>query len=121
MEVTPYDRGVNRYTDADQAADLNASSFDERQTMEHNIHGVTDAIEETDEFVDQKIEELSAALVRIAVSRKVRRIWLRLCNLRLLGIDLYIFRLFGRRDWMSRGQLNLLSIGFELKRLLFWR
>jgi len=43
-------------TDAELAAEMNALSFEQRQAMEEDIHGVSDVIEETPEFVKGKIK-----------------------------------------------------------------
>jgi len=50
------------YTDKDLAADMNALTFAERQAMEEDIHGVSDVIEETPDFVIEKIEAMKVAL-----------------------------------------------------------
>jgi len=53
---------LNAYTDADLAADLNALTFAERQAMEADIHGVNEVIQETPEFISEKIEKMCHVL-----------------------------------------------------------
>jgi len=44
---------------------MNALSFEERQAMEEDIHGVASVIEETPEFVAKKIEEMQLCLANL--------------------------------------------------------
>jgi len=86
------------HTDADLAADMNALSFEQRQAMEDDIHGVSDIIEETPEFVKEKIIEMREELNKLS-SRK-RHAWDRASFLRpSLSEDerLYLMCLRARR------------------------
>jgi len=87
--------------------------------MEQDIHGVADTIEETDEFVGQKIQELKDALNRIVEDQKTA--WDRAVFLRpSLGCDkpLYLMFLRAARFDVKRAAKSLV-FRFELKRRLF--
>lgn len=69
----PFGRKVQGITDADLAAEMNSLSFQERQTIEEDIHGVNSSIEETEEFIQAKMADL---LVQIeALPAESRRAW----------------------------------------------
>lgn len=68
------------HTDADLAADMNALSFLERQAMEADIHGVSDIIKETPEFVQDNIVQMQQALATL--NGRQRQAWDRAVFLR---------------------------------------
>jgi len=71
---------LGAYTDADLAGDMNSLSFAERQAVEEDIHGVSDVIKETPDFVTEKIEEMKQALAK--VNSQQRQAWDRAVFLR---------------------------------------
>jgi hypothetical protein len=56
--------------DAMIAGELNAMSLKEREVCYDDIHGVSDAIEETPEFLKDKLKELDDELARTAWNKK---------------------------------------------------
>jgi len=70
LEIPGDITAIQRYTDADLAAEMNALTFEERHRIEQDIHGVADIIEETDEFVDEKILEMKESLSMIPDIKK---------------------------------------------------
>lgn len=57
--------------DAMIAKDLNSMSLEEREQCYHDIHGIPDAINETPEFVKDKLKELDDELVRTSSWNKI--------------------------------------------------
>jgi len=113
------DETIQRYTDADLAADLNALSFEERHKMEEDIHGVADAVEETDAFVNTRMKEMRSALDMIPNNRK--EAWDRAVFLRpSLAWDrpLHLMFLRAARFDVRQGAESLLC-RYETKRRLF--
>lgn len=107
------------YSDADLAADMNALSFAERQALEEDIHGVRDVIEETEELVASKLEEMKKCLAKI--STRERQAWDRAVFLRpSLSQDrkLYLMCLRARRFRVDDAA-KLLVAYFRTKRDLF--
>jgi len=106
------------YTDADLAADMNALTFEERQYMEEDVHGVADVIEETPEFVTQKIEEMK---VFLEANKSPKRAWDRAVFLRPALADdrrLYLMFLQARR-FQSHDAARTMAAYFEAKRDLW--
>jgi hypothetical protein len=90
-----YDEAPAKYTDADLAADMNALTVEERQMMEEDIHGVSNTIPETDEFVTAKFNEMKTALDIIPDNEKVA--WERAVFLRpSLATDTPLYLVFLR-------------------------
>jgi len=110
---------LDAYTDADLAADLNAMTFAERQAMEEDIHGASDVIEETPEFVSEKIEKMREALQH--VNSRLRQAWDRAVFLRpALGEDQEMHLVFLRaRRFRSNDAAVLMAAYFQAKRDLF--
>jgi len=71
---------VPDHTDADLAADMNALTFEQRQAIEADIHGVSDVIEETPDFVKDNIIQVREAVMRL--SPRQRQAWDRAVFLR---------------------------------------
>lgn len=118
-----YNRGTTgkkKYTDADLAADMNALSFKERSEVEEDIHGVSNVIPETDEFVDAKIKELKESLKNMP--RSANRIaWDRACFLRpSLETDRAHYLMFLRaRRFVAFDAATLLLKFYEIKEELW--
>lgn len=109
----------DNYTDADLAADLNALTFQERQALEEDIHGVASTIEETPDLIETKIEELKAAVKRLNSIR--RSAWDRAVFLRpslAHDRDLHLMFLRSRRFDAHEAALQL-AVHFENKRRVF--
>ena len=108
------------YSDADLARELNSMTFQERQTMEEEIHGVSTVIKETPEFVEQKIQEMMAQL-EIIPQNEGRSAWDRAVFLRpALGSDKEHFLMFLRARRFDPEAAAVLMINFyELKRELY--
>jgi len=107
------------YTDAELAADMNALSFDERQSLEADIHGVSDIIDETPTFVEENIALMKKALVEL--NCRQRQAWDRAVFLRpSLSEDqgLYLMCLRARRFRPSEAA-SLLAAYFRAKQDLF--
>jgi len=111
---------LSAYTDADLAADMNALTFAERQNMEEDIHSVADVIEETTEFVTQKIEEMKVIL-DMKFTSKQKLAWDRAVFLRPTFIDdrrFYLMFLRARR-FRSHDAATAMVAYFEAKRDLW--
>jgi hypothetical protein len=107
------------YTDADLAADMNALSFEERQAMEEDIHGVRDVVHETEELVASKMKEMIDALAKL--SSRERQAWDRAVFLRpALSRErkLHLMCLRARR-FRTVEAAKLLAAYFRAKRDLF--
>jgi hypothetical protein len=107
------------YTDADLAADMNALSFEERQAMEEDIHGVRDVVHETEELVASKMKEMIEALAKL--SSRERQAWDRAVFLRpALSRErkLHLMCLRARR-FRTVEAAKLLAAYFRAKRDLF--
>lgn len=107
------------YTDADLAAEMNALSFEQRQAMEEDIHGVSSVIEETPDFLNEQITQMQKALLNMCPQR--RHAWGRAMFLRpSLGEDqrLYVMCLRARRFRPEDAAL-LLAAYFRAKLDLF--
>lgn len=113
-------RNVRQYTDADLAADMNALSFTERQAMEEDIHGVSDTIPETEDFVNERIGEMKNYLKNMPITTK-RDAWDRAVFLRpALSSDRALYLMFLRaRRFDAFDAANLLVKFYEMKRLLY--
>lgn len=61
--------------DALLAAELNNMTFDERENMYEEIHGVEKEFEETDEFLDQHLLKLEQALKTVPNRSLYERAW----------------------------------------------
>jgi len=112
--------GIGAYTDANFAADMNDLTFAERQTMEEDIHGVADIIEETTELVTQRMEEMRVVLETKIPSKK-RQAWDRAIFLRPGLVDdrkLYLLFLRARRFQSSDAAIALVAY-FQAKRDLW--
>ena len=64
LEETYPRRRVN-LTDADFALEMNALTAQERRSLEEDIHGASDSIEETEDFVCSKLSQMREELKRI--------------------------------------------------------
>lgn len=107
------------YTDADLAADMNGLTFQERQAIEEDVHGVIEIIEETEEFVIQKINEMKEALQKLPARR--RAAWDKASFLRPSfkeGAAYYIMCLRARRFHVQEAA-ELLASHFQSKLELF--
>ncbi len=107
------------YTDADLAADMNTLTFEERQAMEEDIHGVSDVVPETEEFVATKMNRMVEALAKL--SSRERQAWDRAVFLRpALAQDrkLHLMCLRARR-FRTLEAAKLLAAYFRAKRDLF--
>lgn len=58
----------------DFVEELNSMTFQERQAIEEDIHGVSEVIQETEDFVTQKIAEMNVSLNHMPVSAN-RNAW----------------------------------------------
>jgi len=107
------------YTDEDLATDMNALTFAERQIVEEDIHGVADIIEETTEFVMEKIKEMQKAIGRLDGMK--RQAWDRAVFLRpALSEDHNIHLMFLRaRRFRTDDAAIALTAYFRSKRNLF--
>jgi len=115
--IVPTD--VQDHTDADLAAKMNALSFEQRQAMEEDIHGVSGIIEETPDFVKEKIIQLREALDKL--NPRQRYAWDRAAFLRpSLSEDkrLYLMCLRARR-FRPNDAASLLAAHFGAKLDLF--
>jgi len=110
---------LGAYTDSDLAADLNAMSFAERQAMEADIHGVNDVIEETPEFMTDKIKKMRQALDFVNPRR--RQAWDRAAFLRPgLAEDRSMHLMFLRaRRFRPDDAAEMMVAYFQAKRDLF--
>jgi len=106
------------YTDAELAAEMNALTFEERQAMEADIHGVSDIIKETPEFLKEHISQMQEELSKLNPRRQA---WDRAVFLRpSLAEDqrLYIMCLRARR-FRPHDSALLLAAYFRAKLDLF--
>lgn len=112
------------YTDDALAKDLNALSFQERQHIQHDIHGVVTQDElpkETPEFVDTKITELLACIDNMPLSKANWPAWHRVKFLRPALVKesdhLLMFLRAKRYDVFAAAQM--LVNFYESKRTLY--
>jgi hypothetical protein len=107
------------YTDADLAADMNQLTFEERQAMEEDIHGVSDVVHETEELIASTMKGMIEALAKL--SSRERQAWDRAVFLRpALAQDrkLHLMCLRARR-FRTLEAAKLLAAYFRAKRDLF--
>lgn len=109
------------YTDADLAKDLNSLSFEERQKVEEEIHGVSDMIEETEDFVSQKIQAMKDCIENLSPRTTKRAAWDRAVFLKpSLSFDRELFLMFLRaRRFDAYDAAVMLFNYFEDKRDLW--
>lgn len=114
-------RVANEYTDADLANDMNALSFAERQLIVEEIHGVSDSLEETPDFLESKVREIIQTLKNMPRT-SARSAWDRAVFLRpsLASKDKDHYLLFLRaRRFDAFLAANLLLKFYEAKRELW--
>jgi len=119
IEAASESISLDAYTDADLAKDLNAMTFAERQAMEEDIHGAGNVIEETPEFVTEKIEKMREALDHMNMKR--RQAWERAVFLRpALNGDRNLHLTFLRaRRYRPDDAATLMAAYYQTKRDLF--
>lgn len=114
------DASDGRYSDADLAREMNAMTFEERQEMEEEIHGVSDTISETPELLDTKIAEMKECIGKVP-NGETRAAWDRAVFLRpALALDRDHFIMFLRAKRYLPMEAATLLLGFySLKRELY--
>jgi len=118
--MKPAGNGIlGTYTDRDFAAEMNALSFVERQAVEDDIHGVAEDIQETPEFIADRIGAIRQALTE--VNSAERQAWDRAVFLRpALDEDQSLYLLFLRaRQFRAVDAAVLMTSYFRAKRDLW--
>lgn len=109
------------YSDADLAIDLNRLTFEERQAIFEEIHGVSDLIPETPEFVASKVQELFQVLENLSSSVVKRTAWDRAVFYRpsLLSDTEHALLFLRARRFEAHDAAHLILQYYE-KRYLLW-
>ena len=116
-QITP--TNLRDYGDAELASDMNMLTFDERKAIEEDIHGVSNAVDETEELIIYSIAQMKEALGKL--SPRDRQAWDRAVFLRpALSEDrkLYLMCLRARRFRPVEAAMFLIA-HFRSKRDLF--
>lgn len=107
------------YSDKDLAGEMNALTFQERQEIVEEIHGVVEVIPETPEFIDSKIKDMVESLEYIPSHEKDA--WQRAVFLRpsLAHDRRWFLTCLRARRFKPREAARLLANYYENKRKLF--
>lgn len=108
-----------KYTDSDLAKEMNALTFQERQSMEEDIHGVGGVIDETPILVETTIARMMEEVDRMPLYR--RDAWDRATFLKpsLLKDERLFLMILRARRFDATASAILLVNYFETKRTLF--
>lgn len=121
---SPWRRDVDVYNDHDLASDLNSLSFNERQTISEEIHGVSGEITETPEFAEKGLSALRKIIDKVPSGGKaanVRRAFDRALFLRpsMQNDDRFLLMFLRAQRFDVNNAASLLFLYFEQKLELF--